>query len=44
MNEESVASCLQFFKETREARQTGAYQQQMDLESKMMSMQLTNQQ
>ena len=28
MNEESVANCLSYFKEAREARQSGAFQQQ----------------
>ena len=37
MNEESVANCLQFFKEAREARQSGAYAQQQELETRMMT-------
>ena len=44
MNEESVANCLSFFKEARDARQNGAFQQQQELETRMMSAQLMNQQ
>ena len=44
MNEESVANCLQFFKEAREARQSGAYAQQQELETRMMTAQLQGQQ
>lgn len=40
MNEESVSNCLTFFKEARDARNSGAAQQQQDLETRMMTMQL----
>ena len=44
MNEESVSNCLAAFKEAREARQSGAFQQQQELETRMMTAQLQNQQ
>ena len=44
MNEESVQNCLGFFKDAREARQSGAFQQQQDLETRMMASQLQSHQ
>lgn len=48
MNEESVSSCLQYFKEAREARQTAAasplMQQTSDYEARLMGAQLQSQQ
>ena len=44
MNEESVSNCLQFFKEAKEARNSGADQARQELEARIMSDQLLKQQ
>ena len=37
MNEEAVHNCLEYFKEAKEARNSEAYVQQQELQSKIMS-------